>query len=36
MDAGHLVTSVDRTRRRRGGIDTARHGGKYAKSHSTF
>jgi hypothetical protein len=28
MDAGHLVTGVYRTRRRRGGIDPAGHGGK--------
>ena len=29
MDAGHLVTGVYRTRRRRGGIDTAGHGGEH-------
>ena len=33
MDAGHLMTGVDRARRRGGGVNPARHGGKNLKPH---
>ena len=35
MDAGHLMTGVDRASRRGGGVDSARHSGKNLKPHNS-
>ena len=36
MDAGHLVTRVGGACGGDGGVDTAGHGGEYAKSHDSI